>query len=148
MKRLLLGFGLLLGACGNDDGGPVLDIGTGAQCAEPRFSDLYPILSSPKCASAGCHAASGSAGQLDLTATSTADLYARLVGAATNDAEGALQFPLRVEAGSSTTSYLLHMVEALVPLGSNSGRMPPGGSLEPCEIDALRTWIDDGAPPN
>lgn len=134
-------------ACGNDDGGPVLEPGmTTCPPDQANWAYIHGVVSQPLCANAGCHAGAGVAnsGNLDLSGTPV-EVHARLVGVATRDAEGAAQYPLRIEASSSTTSYFLHMVESDGPLGSSLGRMPPGGRLSNCDIAALSAWIDAGA---
>lgn len=148
MKRLGLVLGLagIAGvACGNDDGGPVLDP-PGDTCPEPTFTGVHAVLSAPRCANSACHAGAGApnSGSLDLSGTSTA-VHQRLVGASTHDPEGSTQYPLRVEAGMPEASYLLHMVANDSPLGSSLGRMPPSGRLLECEIEAIRQWIANGA---
>ena len=155
MQRNVLGLNLLLAlaACGNDNGGPILDLGTADQtgdagaCLEATFAALHGLLSSERCANDSCHAGPGVfiSGMLDLSGT-PADVHRRLVGVATNDAEGVVQYPFRVEANSPSTSYLLHMIESDNPVGSIEGRMPPGSTLEDCEIDAFTSWIETGAP--
>jgi hypothetical protein len=149
MVRFIAALSLLgLFACGNDDGGPTLDAGAPA-CPEDQdnFAYIHGVVSAPTCANTGCHAGGGVAGSgnLDLSGT-PAEVYARLVGVATNDADGASQFPLRVEAGAPDASYFLHMLESERPVGSSLGRMPPGGALPDCDIAAIRSWIERGAP--
>lgn len=143
LPKLAVALVALGSACGNDNGGPLPEV-----CPEASFSDIHAILTRPLCANGACHGGEGveSSGQLDLMGDE-AIVYSRLVGVATQDSEGAAMFPLRVEAGSSTTSYLVHMLEASPPVGSALGRMPPNGQLLGCEIAALREWIDDGADP-
>ena len=147
MKALksMLVMGALLGltACGNDSGGPLLE----GECRiEANFPSIHAVFSSPQCANSSCHQgeAAGSAGRLDLSGT-PAEVHANLVGAPTANIAGAIQFPLRVESGMSATSYLLHMLVEAQPVGSAIGRMPVQGSLPDCEIDAITTWIDEGA---
>lgn len=134
--------GALLSACGNDAGGPLPIV-----CIEPRWEDIHAIVSSSACANSACHARDGlsRANGLDLSGSSL-EVYARLVGVATGDSEGAGLFPLRVEAGSSTTSYFLHMLASPTPLGSELGQMPPGRPFPACDLEAVRAWIDAGAP--
>ncbi|MEO1230847.1 MAG: hypothetical protein AAFZ18_18280 [Myxococcota bacterium] len=135
--------GLVLAGCGNDNGGPLPE-----SCPLATFEDIHAMFNQPRCANGACHGGAGvaSSGRLDLAGDPVA-VYAQLVGVATQDPEGAASFPLRVEASSSTTSYLFHMLEAPAPLGSRLGRMPPGGQIRDCELAALREWIEDGAPP-
>ncbi len=51
----------------------------------------------------------------------------------------------RVAAGDSDNSYLIHKLEGTATVGA---RMPQGGPfLDQATIDAIRTWIDQGALP-
>lgn len=54
---------------------------------------------------------------------------------------------LRVEPGAPEDSYLIHKVEGR---SSIVGQQMPLGQepLSQDEIDAIRTWIEDGAPAN
>lgn len=131
-----------LAGCGNDNGGPVPVV-----CIEPTWAAIHAEISAPRCANTACHAGEGAmaSNTLDLEGDPDA-VYARLVGVATADPEGAALFPLRVAAGSSTTSYFLHMLESQTPIGSELGGMPPGRPFPECDITAIRTWINLGAP--
>ncbi len=122
--------------CGNDSGGPVGEIG--ACAVESTFSSIYTNrLSTNTCARAGCHASASSAGGLDL-AQPQADLHADLIDRASQ----ARPADVLVAPGQSAQSYLfVKLTRDDVP----GGRMPPGGSLDQCEIDAIAAWIDGGA---
>ena len=134
-------------ACGNDDGGPIVDAGPGADsgpvdCAiEANFASIYgDLLSDPDgCAASGCHGAA-MAGQLSLGVA--ADLvYDELL--TENVANPAAQQSRRVVENDSAGSFLFVKI---ADDNAPSGRMPLGSAALPdCQIDAVRDWIDSGA---
>lgn len=136
---------LLISACGNDDGGPVVD--AGPMCIEAKFSEVHKLISGPRCATAGCHGGDTPAGGLKLD-VDVATAHANLVGAATANSEAAGSFPTRVVARSSTTSFFYLKVAEAMPPGGGSGRMPPGGMLTACDVEAIAQWINEGAENN
>jgi hypothetical protein len=141
----------LLLACGNDNGDDFAPDGGGGMdrtegCSvQPTFTSLHDgLFSSNRCAIPGCHGDNQAQGDLDFKAGSAA-VYDALLNGGTFNAMANGQFPDRVVTGSSATSYLYVKVSQPDPPGGGSGRMPPGLPLEDCEIEAIRTWIDDGA---
>lgn len=89
----------------------------------------------------GCHGGSRPSAGLDL---SPGNAYAALVGKLTS---GCRDNRVRVAAGNPSGSYLLDKL-----LGQNmcSGSQMParGTSLPPAQIEAVRSWICQGAPAN
>jgi hypothetical protein len=135
----LLGFGAL--RCTNDNA----VLGTASLTAPAPGApislqrDVQPILTA-NCALSGCHG--GSAPQLGLD-LQDGKSYASLVGVAS------VEIPslLRVEPGSSGTSYLVLKIEGDPSI--LGGRMPLSGSPLPSpEVQVIRDWIDQGAPDN
>ena len=128
---------VVFAGCGNDSGGPIGD--ESAACAvAASFTSIYTNrLSTTSCARGGCHATSSSAGGLDFEQAQV-DLHSDLVEQASRGrpAENL------VAPGQSAQSYFLaKLTDGSVP----GGIMPPGGSLDQCEIDAITAWIDAGA---
>lgn len=122
------------------------DGGTGSACDEAKaHSDLAWIQANvftPSCAIGGCHHASAAgAGHLSLD-----DGIARLQ--LVNTASTSAASWMRVVPSDATKSYLL------VALGAQSGPRPVDGlmplSSRPLcsdEVDAIRRWVEAGAPP-
>jgi hypothetical protein len=169
-----LASGAILSACGDDgghlldagnpdativDGGPPTDGGAtdgGEVCdVTPTFTSIYAKIFSasvtpfPTCALSGCHAPVTSA-MLDMSGSKDM-AYAALVGADTFcqspcQPDAKAMFPKRVVAGSADTSFLYEKISKNSPAGGKGGtRMPQGGALTSCEIDAIKQWINDGA---
>lgn len=137
-------------SCGNDNGGTNPDGGmrpdAGTPCVEASFTSIHDeLLSTNTCAIAGCHGAQNSQGNLNLKAGKQAAYDALLNGGTFNDRANS-QFPDRVVAGTSTASYLYVKVSQNNPPGGGSGRMPPGLPLADCDVEAIRDWIEAGAP--
>ena len=108
----------------------------------PVFSDIQAQIFTPTCASSSCHGGGAPAGGLNLSAGSS---YAELVGiASTEDAN-----IMRVVPFDPANSYLMQVLDGTAASGTV---MPPSGMLPQTSIDAVRTWIangalDDTAPP-
>lgn len=101
----------------------------------PVFSDIQAQILSPSCATSGCHAGGAPAGGLNLTAGNS---YAALVGiASTEDAN-----IMRVVPFDAVNSYLMQVLDGTAASGTV---MPPSGMLPQTSIDAVRTWINNGA---
>lgn len=92
-----------------------------------------------QCNQAACHG-DAAAGGIRLTPP-LADLHATLLGP-TRDA----QAPERnlVVPGDPDQSRLYVIMRDLEPAGQGAA-MPPGGLVPPCELEAVRLWILDGA---
>lgn len=109
----------------------VVDAASGAS-----FSGVQSIFTN-KCAFSGCHGANPSA-SLSLSSGSA---FTNVINKSVEDPNR-----LRVNPGNSTASYLYQKIIA----GGNitGGRMPLGGSpLSDSEINTIKAWIDEGAPP-
>lgn len=149
--------------------GPNLILSIGAQALDGEFSGAFPSgdgseggdfvaefdiegvqatlasiqdnVFTPNCSFSGCH--SGPAGPglptgMDLSAA--AESFASLVNVASVQVPGTL----RVAPGNAAASYLVQKIEGTAAVGD---RMPLGGAvLDPATINAVRAWIDAGAP--
>lgn len=136
MKRLLLaglaGAGLALAGC-SDQGDPVTAPGVTPEVVS-FAADVQPLFDA-NCV--GCHGAGGNGG-LDLRAGQS---RVNLVGV-TSPTYGAA----RVVAGDPDASVLY---DKLTGGGTYGQPMPPSGtSLSPVALEAIRSWIADGAPDN
>jgi len=96
----------------------------------PIFTDIIE----PRCATAGCHNTQTAAGGLTLVEACAA--YAQLLE---EDACG--QARLIPADGKSS---LLDKLESSNP--ACGGPMPPAGSLDAADLQAIRAWIEAGAP--
>ncbi len=149
-KRLLstiaLALGVTLCACGNDNGGDAgTDMGMMGCNVEANYTSLHDnLFSSATCSDAACHIASTAPnnGGLELSGGAMA-VHNELLGEPPGNSVGAPSFPNRVVANNSAMSYLYHKVIADPPMGG--ARMPIGPPLQQCQIDAIQTWIDNGA---
>ena len=80
------------------------------------------------------------AGQLRLTLE---DAYINLL-------EPSEQLPMMmlVQPGSSDKSYLWQKLnDTQKDVGGKGKRMPPGGLLDPADLELIRQWLDTGAAP-
>jgi len=98
------------------------------------FSEIQKRVFDTGCNTAGCHAGSNPAANLDLTA---ANSYNQLV-----EVNSALvPSRKRVDRNNSTESVLVQILR-----GDVSPRMPLGGTpLSSATIDSIAKWIDEGA---
>jgi len=121
-----------LGGCAGDSSGIVAGGGVG-------LDQIQNEIFTPTCATAGCHDALIQAGGLDLS--SADDSYNGMVGVASTCAGR-----IHVVAGDSATSYLLDKLgDGLAPCGALMPLALP--ALTADELQLIRDWIDDGAPP-
>jgi hypothetical protein len=102
---------------------------------EPKLSAIRKEIFEPRCSSTSCHGAGASpAADLNLLEAKVEDLV---------DADST-EDPLfkRVVAGDPDNSLLY-----LVLLGPQSGvrQMPVGAELDDVDLEAIKTWIEDGA---
>ena len=101
----------------------------------PVFSDIQAQIFTPTCATSSCHAGGAPAAGLNLTAGNS---YAALVGiASTEDAN-----IMRVVPFDAANSYLMQVLDGTAASGTV---MPPSGMLPQSSVDAVRTWINNGA---
>lgn len=108
-----------------------------------RFADQFgicpsvPALFTDRCATAGCHTASGPAGGLDLASDNA---YGRLAGAKAAGGAGLL-----IDPDTPSASVLYTKVTSTPPFGS---RMPLGADpLDDTTASCILTWIEKGGSP-
>ncbi len=110
------------------------------QGRQPSLASIQANVFAVSCAVSGCH--SGPTGPnlpqgMDLT--SEANSFDNLVSVESVQSPGTL----RVAPGDVANSYLVQKLEGTAAVGQ---RMPFGGAaLDQATIDAIRTWIDNGA---
>ena len=107
------------------------------------YHDLQEYIFDKSCANSTCHAAPANAGNLNLTYGLS---YEDLVGVVPQNPAAATAGMKLVDPGNPENSFLLTklMGPAVAEQGS---RMPFGGGvLHTGKIDAVRTWIEAGAP--
>jgi parallel beta-helix repeat protein len=93
----------------------------------------------PKCSA--CHAPGGP--YTNWVGVDQASTYANIVDVIAPQ-HGTMDY---VEPGDSTLSYLMHKLDdTQVGAGGGGTEMPPGAPLDAWERDAIRAWIDAGAP--
>ena len=152
--RLLVAAGLLtLAACGNDDGmsdnnnngGNNNNNNNGNNCTpiDPKLSELQAkLFNTPTCnQAAACHGANPQ-GNL-LFSMDAATTFNELTMKMTENRDARGTHPNRVVAMNPGQSFLWAKVtDDNVP----GGKMPPGGQLDQCELDAIQGWINAGAP--
>lgn len=142
-------------ACGNDDGGPVPDAGPRDSgiggnmdggddgCAEATFSSIHTtILGTARCATLGCHAGQNPQGELDLSGGASS-AFEELIAQGTFRADSAAQYPNRVTPGDPSASFLWIKISEDNAPGGRMPLVPP--FLEPCNLTAIETWIQNGA---
>lgn len=141
MTKIAPAFFIFALACGNDDGGALTDAGV-VPCLESNFTSIQQgLLSTNRCATAGCHATNGQGG-LTLSGSKT-EVHAALVNAATMNGSASATYPNRVAPNQPDQSFLyIKVTDPNTP----GGIMPPiGDRLRQCDVDALRAWITAGA---
>ncbi len=117
--------------------GPVQPTQGGLQ---PTLSSIQANIFSQKCALSGCHLGSSAPLGLEL---SEGKARGNLVNVASQEAPKLL----RVAPGNPDQSYIIRKIEGAP--GIIGERMPRGRDpLSQAEIDAIRQWIQDGAPDN
>lgn len=135
LRRATLAVALALYGCAGDGAAPS---GDGS-----AFDTLQQEIFNQRCLSAGCHNASAQAGGLNLTAGAS---YNDLVGVAPTNPVALADGLLRVVPFDPESSFLL--IKLTGPAAGQGARMPQGSSpLSPQQIDMVRAWIADGAPP-
>ena len=135
---------LLVVACqpgsgeGLSDNGRPLNEATNSVALNATLESLQANLFTPNCAVSGCHTSSTAPLGLALDDGLS---YSNLVS------KSSVQQPdkLRVKQGDATNSYLVQKIEGSAGISGN--RMPRDRArLEQSLIDALKQWIDNGAP--
>ena len=128
--------------------GPVSDCMPGsAVTSAATFTNVYQgVLCANGCDKV-CHTSNTGAAQLGLMGKSMA--YKNLVGVNAMDAMGCGGKGSRVLAGNAEMSVLYQKLANTQTCGS---RMPPGGpvngDIPAAQLDALKAWINAGAPDN
>jgi hypothetical protein len=138
----------LIEDAGRPDAGDPRDTGvpdTGPVCPVPPElariqSDIFGANGQPSCNQAACHG-QGAAGGIQLTLP-VAQLRQALLGD-TRD-PGAPERKL-VVPGDPAASRLYTLVSTRAPAGTGLP-MPPSAMLSACDVETIRTWIENGAP--
>ncbi len=107
------------------------------------YHDIQEVVFDKSCANSVCHAAPANAGNLNLTYGFS---YEYLVGAVPQNPAAAAAGMKLVDPGNPANSFLL--TKLMGPTTPEQGaRMPFGGGvLHNGKINAVRTWIEAGAP--
>lgn len=145
-----LGIGTAMLACGDSGGGGDGDCPPGqVRCDGPCIDEIAPTLTAIQeaifdvsCATSACHSDIEPTAEMSLT--STAVSAENLIEVDSVQVEG----KLRVAPNDSGASYLVNKITGR-GIAPNTLRMPISERFEVlCEpkIDAIRRWIDDGAP--
>jgi hypothetical protein len=155
-KLALLGVLVLaLGAtaCGNDNGGPLPpenpdassspDASLNCPTGLDNFASLYATIWNGRVCNTtlGCHGNEPSGG-FQVAGTTPAMALAALLGA-TADPAAAGMYPKRVVPGMPEQSYLWNKISTASPVSGSM--MPLGGMLTDCQIQDIKTWIQNGA---
>ena len=106
-------------------------------CIDTTLSALQAELFTGSCASSSCHGGAAPSRGLDMNDGGT--------HAATVDVAAVEPDWVRVVPGDPDASLLY---QVLLDGVGNTRRMPPGFSMEGCEIESVRVWIEDGAQDN
>lgn len=110
---------------------------TGGELALGFDTDVWPIVAE-RC---GCHLDGNGAGKLELAKDVA---YDNLVGQPSNQADKMLL----VAPGDVEASYLwFKLNNTQKSVGGSGKRMPPGGALDPADVEVVAQWIADGAMP-
>ncbi len=97
--------------------------------------DIQPIWDA-QCS--GCH---GFSSNLTITPSNG---YGALINVVSTQVSGMR----RVVPGDPDASYLMHKLDGTqTSVGGFGGKMPKGGSLSAGDLEIVRTWITEGAPP-
>lgn len=125
---------VVLGLSACEHAGPM---GTGTEI-QPTLSSIQTNVFSTSCAVSGCHAGPNPQQSLNLSAGQARE---NLVNVQSRERPELF----RVEPGAPDNSYLIHKIEGR---SSIVGQQMPLGQepLSPNEINAIRTWIEEGAP--
>lgn len=115
-------------------------VGPPEEGLQPTLSSIQENIFSPSCAVSGCHAGSDPQQGMNLSAGQTRE---NVVNVQSNERPALF----RVEPGAPDSSYLVHKIEGRPSIVGR--RMPLGQApLSQEEINAIRTWIENGAPDN
>jgi hypothetical protein len=127
--------GLALAGCAGD--------GQATSTSTAWFDRLQREVFDVNCLSAGCHNSTSRAGNLVLSAGVS---YDQLVGRMPDNPVARQAGLVRVIPFDLESSFLL--IKLTGPAAGEGGRMPlNGGPLSPADINLVRDWILNGAPP-
>ena len=155
MKKFVLGLSVLCGmgssvvGCGDSGSGgsacPSGQVACDGLCIdeiEPTLASIQTDVFAVSCTSSPCHDADAPAEMLDLSS---------LVASETNliDVDSQQVDGKRVTPGDSSASYLMNKLldVDIAPGTTQMPQLDPDGLCTP-KIDAVREWIDAGAPIN
>jgi hypothetical protein len=155
MKNFLLGLSVLCGmglwliGCGDSDSGEN-GCSTGqVECDGICIDEIAPTLTAIQadvfeisCTASSCHDANAPAEMLDLSSLGASET--NLIDVDAEQVAGK-----RVTSGDSSASYLMNKLlgEGMAAGTTQMPQLDPDGLCTP-KIDAVREWIDDGAPVN
>jgi hypothetical protein len=110
---------------------------------DPTFATIQAEIFTPTCATSSCHDSDNREGGLCLE---EAESYAGLIDVEPSTIPARQAGKLRVDPGNPDNSFLLDKVEGP---GLNEGARMPNErpALSAREIEAIRTWIAEGALP-
>ena len=117
--------------------------GQTAPSENSAYHELQEAVFDKSCASSACHAAPANALGLNLTYGLS---YENLVGRTPSNPAAAVAGMKLVDPGNPENSFLL--TKLIGPTAAEQGaRMPfGGGTVHTAKIEAVRTWIEAGAP--
>lgn len=132
IRKSLVALPLLLAACGTD-----------TAVVEPTYSSISEHVFVPTCATSGCHSGSQPEGGLDLTREAG---FEQLFKTVESDLWLGTQWEgfARVEPGDPAASALMPALEHAQGLPADL-QMPSGARLPDQWVEAIRTWIANGA---
>jgi len=137
MRRILFLVLLALSAaCGGSDDSPV----------RPTLSDIQARIFNGSCTFSSCHTASARRGNLVLQPGQS---FSNLVNVPADQARAKERNKIRVVPGNPLASFLFQKVDQNPSLlaADEGDPMPQGGQRLPQQrIDAIRMWIERGAP--
>ncbi len=135
VRAALASAALLLGGCAGD--------GPNAPSGDSAFDLIQQEIFNPNCLSAGCHNSTSQAGGMDL---SPGVSYGSLVNVVPDNPVAAARDLLRVTPFEPDQSFLI--IKLTDPAPGEGSLMPLGmDPLAPDQIEMIRAWILDGAPP-
>lgn len=133
----LLSIAVTLGTGACEHAGPA---GAGQDGIRPTLSSIQENVFSTSCALSGCHAGPSPQQGMNLSA---GQAHANIVNVRSNERPDLF----RVAPGAPDSSYLAHKIEGRS--GIVGQQMPLGREpLSQEKINAIRTWIENGAPAN
>jgi len=109
---------------------------------DDKFSAIQARVLTPSCANSSCHGGSSPKALLDLTAGNS---YNELLGSSIQNTAAKNRYPGLVVPGKPDSSFLYIKVKG--PRSDEGAQMPERLSALPAaEIEAIRSWIQRGAP--